>query len=696
MSLQSNTNNDIFIIPSQSLMRFSGSNGNNIILQVEPSGAVNFVGTTGSILKIMDNLSGSLFSVNNISGLSILEVFSNNQVKLGNPANYALIVSGSNVIITGSLVDKSTGIKFLVVDSTTGVVYTTGSGGGGGGSPTTPGGSPTQIQYNSGSAFGGVPDLIYSSSFGLRATGSFTGSFTGSLLGTASWANSASQAISASYVKITSTNTGTLTVNETIPGEIKLTAITGSNSAQGNTGQLQYNAGSGTFGAVASSSFNSNQLTLGNLIATGSLFGTASYVNIQAGPRIQAVNYNASSGVTTITGSIGGSDKQIQLNNNNSFGAGIYLTVYDAINGQGLQIGTKATASGGSALAISEGNLFAIASGQSSFAQGNGVRAVGVSSHAQGLNTIASGSFAHTEGREAEAPGYAAHAEGFDTLASGSYSHAEGINTIAIGSSSHAEGNSTIALGDYQHVQGQFNITSSAQSAFIIGNGTSTSARSNLVFASSSQFQITGSLRVTGSTILSGSFDNIINQASDYVASVTNTSTTSASSAEFLVKTGTGVNGTNFYIQSTPFGYTGNTYYPGSVLMVAVASDFTGSVTRPIKFISQIAATPAASAFEWHYSSSFAIDRLSLKMKLDVPSGILSNSGSIVTSGSLIVASDSTYSTTSTHEAIYFGTPGAAGSWRIALSGSGATSTLNVERYDGTQYSKDTIFTPAP
>jgi len=78
MSLQSNTNNDIFIVPSQSLMQFSGSSGNTITLQVEPSGAVNFVGTTGSILKIMDNLSGSLFSVNNISGLSILEVLSNN------------------------------------------------------------------------------------------------------------------------------------------------------------------------------------------------------------------------------------------------------------------------------------------------------------------------------------------------------------------------------------------------------------------------------------------------------------------------------------------------------------------------------------------------------------------------------------------------------------------------------------------
>jgi hypothetical protein len=321
-------------------MRFSGSNGNNIILQVEPSGAVNFVGTTGSILKIMDNLSGSLFSVNNISGLSILEVLSNNQVKLGNPTNYALVISGSNVIITGSLIDKGTGIKFLVVDTATGVVHTTGSGGGGGGSPTTPASPVNSIQYNNAGAFGGVPTLAYSSSFGLIATGSFTGSFTGSLLGTASWAQSASQAVTASHIRVTSTNTGTLTVDLTTPGEVKLTAFTSSTSPAGTSMELQYSAGGGLFGAVASSSYNngSSQLTLGKAIVTGSLFGTASwaasasqaitssYVNIQAGPRIQAVNYNASSGVTTITGSIGGSDTHIQFNSGSEFSGSTNFT----------------------------------------------------------------------------------------------------------------------------------------------------------------------------------------------------------------------------------------------------------------------------------------------------------------------------------------------------------------------------------
>jgi hypothetical protein len=41
-----------------------------------------------------------------------------------------------------------------------------------------------------------------------------------------------------------------------------------------------------------------------------------------------------------------------------------------------------------------------------------------------------------------------------------------------------------------------FNISSSDQGAFIHGNGTSDSTRSNLIFASGSQFQVTGSLMV--------------------------------------------------------------------------------------------------------------------------------------------------------------------------------------------------------
>jgi hypothetical protein len=74
-----------------------------------------------------------------------------------------------------------------------------------------------------------------------------------------------------------------------------------------------------------------------------------------------------------------------------------------------------------------------------------------------------------------------------------------GLSCIATGSYSHAEGLGTIAQGDYQHTQGAYNISSSLPSSFIIGNGTSAGNRSNLVFASGSTFQVTGSLQVLGS-----------------------------------------------------------------------------------------------------------------------------------------------------------------------------------------------------
>jgi len=165
------------------------------------------------------------------------------------------------------------------------------------------------------------------------------------------------------------------------------------------------------------------------------------------------------------------------------------------------------------------------ARGEYSHAEGEDTQAVNYGSHAEGYLTVASGSYSHAEGYDTEARANASHAEGYNTLASGSYSHAEGGGTIASGDYSHAEGYltvasgifshaegvGTIALGDYQHVQGQYNISSSAQSAFIIGNGTSNINRSNLVNTSGSQFQITGSLNVQGTTNITG---NVVTQGS--------------------------------------------------------------------------------------------------------------------------------------------------------------------------------------
>jgi hypothetical protein len=124
------------------------------------------------------------------------------------------------------------------------------------------------------------------------------------------------------------------------------------------------------------------------------------------------------------------------------------------------------------------------------------------------LNPPFQSSYNNIVGNGVIAEGYGSHAEGFSTKSTGNYSHAEGY--------------STIASGHYQHVQGQYNLSSSAQSAFIVGNGTADNARSNLVFASGSQFQITGSLQVTGgitgsvfgtsSNSLTASYVNPLNQ----------------------------------------------------------------------------------------------------------------------------------------------------------------------------------------
>jgi hypothetical protein len=130
--------------------------------------------------------------------------------------------------------------------------------------------------------------------------------------------------------------------------------------------------------------------------------------------------------------------------------------------------------------------------------EGYGTITVGEYSHAEGQSTQAIGDESHAEGSETKAIGQYSHTEGSQTRTIGAYSHAEGSETQTIGEYSHAEGLGTITSGSYQHVQGQFNIPSTSESAFIIGNGTSDGSRSNLVFASGSQVAITGSLSVTG------------------------------------------------------------------------------------------------------------------------------------------------------------------------------------------------------
>ena len=152
--------------------------------------------------------------------------------------------------------------------------------------------------------------------------------------------------------------------------------------------------------------------------------------------------------------------------------------------------------------------------GTSNIASGN-------SSMGQGLQNTAFGNYSLATGIANYASEYGAHAEGWTTIASGTGSHAEGYATTASNDYSHAEGWGTIASGKGQHAQGQFNISRSETGSFIIGNGTSNASRSNLIFASGSRFELSGSLLMSGSIIPNAA-------AGDYTSSFSLGSSTNA------------------------------------------------------------------------------------------------------------------------------------------------------------------------
>lgn len=129
---------------------------------------------------------------------------------------------------------------------------------------------------------------------------------------------------------------------------------------------------------------------------------------------------------------------------------------------------------------------YGCASGKYSHSEGDSTIASGNYSHAEGVDTVAGGLGSHAEGGNTTASGECSHAEGSYTTASGSFSHAEGYKTAASGNYSHIEGYETTAQGKSQHVQGEYNILDSQGSAttrgtyaHIVGNGTSSTYRSN-------------------------------------------------------------------------------------------------------------------------------------------------------------------------------------------------------------------------
>jgi hypothetical protein len=60
----------------------------------------NIEGSQGTLFTVTDELSGSLFSVNDISGIPIFEVFSDNTLKMGTFNSEELVITGSHTILS--------------------------------------------------------------------------------------------------------------------------------------------------------------------------------------------------------------------------------------------------------------------------------------------------------------------------------------------------------------------------------------------------------------------------------------------------------------------------------------------------------------------------------------------------------------------------------------------------------------------
>jgi hypothetical protein len=67
-------------------------------------------GPSGQLFSVIDGLSGSLFSVNTISGVPVMEVFSDNTIRLGQYSNPPLVISGSAATVSGSLTLNSSSL----------------------------------------------------------------------------------------------------------------------------------------------------------------------------------------------------------------------------------------------------------------------------------------------------------------------------------------------------------------------------------------------------------------------------------------------------------------------------------------------------------------------------------------------------------------------------------------------------------
>jgi len=134
-----------------------------------------------------------------------------------------------------------------------------------------------------------------------------------------------------------------------------------------------------------------------------------------------------------------------------------------------IAAGSNSMAFGSSSVAFGSSNE---ASGNSSAVFGNQNKSEGTSSTSSGNGTTASG-------QNSFSAGMATNATGPQSFTMGTLSRANGENSLALGYATIAQSYSSLALGTYNKVEGNKDIWVTTDPLFVLGNGTSTTAKSN-------------------------------------------------------------------------------------------------------------------------------------------------------------------------------------------------------------------------
>ncbi len=168
------TTGNLIITGSNSGLGFPGlhvsqsvsSSVNAVLIEGSGSKVLEVKGTQGQLFAVTDELSGSLFSINTISGTPVIEAFSDNKVTLGSFAQPLIITGSSNGGTEISASVNSTASFGMILVNGTDVSSSLGSGGGGGGgggavSAVANGSNNRIATFTSADALTGEANLLY-------------------------------------------------------------------------------------------------------------------------------------------------------------------------------------------------------------------------------------------------------------------------------------------------------------------------------------------------------------------------------------------------------------------------------------------------------------------------------------------------------------------------------------------------------